>query len=355
MRTCLLALLAFVLGFAFAVGVYVAETAWLTHGITSAQRPAAHLRPKPATSTSSASNGKSLLAEAPPSLLPDQGWPRDAPTPEQVMVAQPGLLDRELAQLKPRTPGQVNLYAIVFAGDGGENVFRNEAEYFDKLLSRRFHQTGHTVVLENNPASLATRPLADWSNLESALEALAAKMDPRQDILLLYFTTHGSEDHTLLVDMDPLPLDQIGAQDLPGILGEHPFKHKVVIVNACYSGGFIPPLRGPGTMIITAARADRSSFGCGEQSQLTWFGHAFLVDALNRTGDFAQAFQLARKEVSRWETRDGYTSSEPQIAIGAGIQTQLAAWAQQNPPGAPVPFKAAPQPHSAAVPPPPQR
>jgi hypothetical protein len=151
--------------------------------------------------------------------------------------------------------------------------------------------------------------------------------------------------------MDPLPLDQIGADDLAGILAEHQFKYKVVVVNACYSGGFIPPLRGPGTMVITAARADRSSFGCGEQSQLTWFGHAFLVDALNRTGDFTQAFQLARNEVSSWETRDGYTPSEPQIAIGAGIQAQLAAWEKQNRPGAPVPFRAAPQPHSAAVPP----
>ncbi|HET9835276.1 MAG TPA: C13 family peptidase, partial [Rhodanobacteraceae bacterium] len=192
-------------------------------------------------------------AEAPTSLLPDQGWPADAPTPEQVMVAQPELLHRELAQLKPRTSGRVNLYAIAFAGDGGENVFRNEAEYFEKLFAQRFHEAGHVIVLENNPASLTTRPLADWSNLETALDAVAAKMDPKQDILLLYFTTHGSEDHTLLVDMDPLPLDQIGARDLPGILGEHPFRHKVVIVNACYSGGFIPPLRGPGTMIITAA------------------------------------------------------------------------------------------------------
>ena len=89
MRTCLIALLAFVLGFAFAVGVYVAETAWLTHGITSAQRPAAHLRPKPATTASSASNGKPLLAEAPPSLLPDQGWPRDAPTPNRSWLRNP--------------------------------------------------------------------------------------------------------------------------------------------------------------------------------------------------------------------------------------------------------------------------
>jgi hypothetical protein len=287
-------------------------------------------------------------AETPSSLLPDQDWPSDAPTPEQVMYAQDDLLDREVAQLKPRAPGRVNLYAIAFAGDGSENVFRNEVEYFEKLFAQRFHEAGHVLVLENNPGALTTRPLADWGNLEAALDALAAKMDPKQDILLLYLTTHGSEDHTLLVDMDPLPLDQIGASDFAGILGAHPFRHKVVIVNACYSGGFIPPLRGPGTMIITAARADRSSFGCGEQSQLTWFGHAFLVDALNRTGDFAQAFRLARKEVAQWEKHDGYMSSDPQMDIGAGIQAQLAAWERQDPPGSAVAFKPKPARNTAA-------
>ena len=337
MRYAIAIVPAFVLGAAAVFG----WNAW--HRSTPVSGVPARVAAAPESSSTAANIAESRSAEAPPALLSDQGWPADGPTPEQVMVAQPDLLGREIAQLKPRTPGRVNLYAIVFAGDGSENVFRNEAEYFDKLFTQRFHETGHVVVLENNPASLTTRPLADCSNLESALDAIAAKMDPQQDILLLYLTTHGSEDHTLLVDMDPLPLDQIGARDLPGILGEHPFKYKVVIVNACYSGGFIPPLRGPGTMIITAARADRSSFGCGEQSQLTWFGHAFLVDALNRTGEFDQAFQVARKDVAQWEKRDGYTPSEPQINIGAGIRAPLSAWEKQNPPGPEVSFATAPR------------
>jgi len=286
------------------------------------------------------------LADAPTSatdkeqsnLLSDVDWPRNAPTPEQVMSAQAGLLDREIARLRPRTPGKVNLYAIVFAGDGGQNVFRNEAEYFDKLFSQRLGAQGHVIVLENNPASLTTRPLATWTNLEDALDAVASKMDMQQDILLVYLTSHGSEDHTLLVDMDPLPLDQISAGDLPGILSEHPFKYKVVIVNACYSGGFIPPLQGPGSMIITAARSDRSSFGCGEQSELTWFGHAFLVNALNRTDNLQQAFTMAKRQVAEWEKRDNYEASDPQIAVGDGIAAQLEKWRSGFTPGPAVPF-----------------
>ncbi len=277
-------------------------------------------------------------APAATALLPDAGWPPNAPTPEQVMYAQPDLLEREIAKLKPRTPGKVNLYAIVFAGDGSENVFRNEAEYFDRLFSRRFDASGHVLVLDNNPASLTARPLATWTNLEDALDAVASKMDATKDILVVYITTHGSEDHTLLVDMDPLPLDQIGADDLADILAEHPFKYKLVVVNACYSGGFIPSLEGPDTMVITAARSDRSSFGCGEQSRLTWFGHAFLVDALNRTDNFRSAFGLASAQVRSWEARDGYPASDPQLSAGAGIDRQLAAWRKAFEPGPAVPF-----------------
>lgn len=344
MRATLLLLLGFLVGVAATVGVY----AWkgTPHGVHGSRTTIAVDHSKPAlaaTSTAKPANRKPLLAaESPPSLLPDKSWPQVAPTPEQVLYDQPRLLDAEIAQLRSRTPGKVNLYALMFAGDGSQNVFRNEAEYFDKLFSQRFGAAGHVLVLENNPAALSTRPLADWSNLEEALDALASKMDMQNDILLLYFTSHGSEDHYLYVDMDPLPLDQIGASDVASILKEHPFKYKVVIVNACYSGGFIPPLRGAGTLVITAARTDRSSFGCGEQSQLTWFGHAYLVDALNRTNDPIQAFSLARKEVAAWEKRDGYTPSEPQIDAGTGISAELTQWEKQSPVGMSVPFHPAP-------------
>lgn len=268
-------------------------------------------------------------------------WPSQAPTPEQVLYAQPRMMRDALAQLGPRVPGKPNLYLLVFAGDGSEDVFRNEAEYAARLFAQRFGATSHSLVLENNPASLTTRPLASWSNLETALEGLGKVMQPDQDILLLYLTSHGSEDHSLLVDMDPLPLDQLGASDLAGILAMHPLKWKVVVVNACYSGGFVPPLRGPGTLVLTAARSDRSSFGCGSDSDITYFGKAWLVDALNRTPDFIEAFKQASGEISQWEKRGKLTPSEPQIDIGNGIAEQLAWWRKGVTPGPALPFKPA--------------
>jgi hypothetical protein len=267
-------------------------------------------------------------------------WPDQAPTPEQVLYAQPRMMRQALAELGPRIPGTPNLYLLTFAGDGGEDVFRNEAEYAAQLFAQRFGASTHSLVLENNPATLTTRPLASWSNLEMALDGLGKAMQP-DDILLLYITSHGSEDHELLVDMDPLPLDQIGATDLAGILALHPFKWKVVVINACYSGGFLPPLRGPGTMVLTAARSDRSSFGCGSDSDITYFGKAWLVDALNHTDNFVDAFEQARSDIATWEKQGKLTPSEPQIDIGSGIAAQLTLWRKGVVPGPAVPFKPA--------------
>jgi hypothetical protein len=295
------------------------------------------------TSSAPASSGSSVPNEASTEAPANSGddWPNAGPTPEQVLYAQPRMIRDALAQLTPRVAGKPNLYLLAFAGDSSEDVFRNEAEYAAQLFGKRFGATAHSLVLENNPASLSSHPLASWSNLDAALEGLGKVMQPDQDILLLYVTSHGSEDHTLLVDMDPLPLDQLGANDLAGILASHKFKWKVLVVNACYSGGFVPPLRGPGTLVLTAARADRSSFGCGSDSDITYFGKAWLLDALNRTPDFIDAFKQASGEISQWEQKDKLTSSEPQIDMGSGIAEQLALWRKGFTPGPKVAFKPA--------------
>jgi hypothetical protein len=318
---------------AFAAGVLLMVW-WLGHSAM----PSVPARSIPAVTASVAADASSST-----DVDADSGddWPARGPTPEQVLYAQPRMMRDALAELTPRVAGKPNLYVLTFAGDGGEDVFRNEAEYAVPLFAKRFGATAHTLVLENNPASLTRHPLASWSNLESALTGLDKVMQPDQDILLLYVTSHGSEDHTLLVDMDPIPLDQIGATDLAGVLAMHRFKWKVVVVNACYSGGFVPPLRGPGTLVLTAARTDRSSFGCGSDSDITYFGKAWLVDALNRTPDFIEAFKQASGEISQWEQKDKLTPSEPQIDIGNGIAEQLALWRKGFTPGPAVKFKPA--------------
>jgi len=258
---------------------------------------------------------------------------------EEVMFNQPALLDAALAKLKPTQSGHPHLYVVAFAGDAGEDVFRNEAEYAERLFAQRFDADGRVLVLQNNAATVATRPLATWTNLHHALEAIAKKMDPAEDILLVYLTTHGSEDHQLLVDLDPLPLDQIEPEDLADALKTAPaIRWKVVVVNACYSGGFIDAVRDDSTMVIASARSDRTSFGCGADSDITYFGKAFLAEALNRTTSLREAFDLATRSVADWEAADKEEHSEPQIATSRSIEAKLERWQRGLAPAPSVPF-----------------
>jgi hypothetical protein len=277
----------------------------------------------------------------------DDGGAEDA-TPsfdaEQVIYNQQNLLDEAEAKLQPQTPGVVDLYVIAFAGDASENVFRNEAEYVEKLFGERFGAQGRVLVLENNAATVDTRPLATLTNLAWALDDVAKKMDPAEDILLLYVTTHGSSDHQLLVDLDPLPLDQIGPDDLADALKTKPaIRWKVLVVNACYSGGFIDALRDDSTLVITSAREDRTSFGCGADSDITYFGKAFLAEALNDTTSIPEAFVQAKKSIDAWETAAKDEHSEPQIASTRSIEAKLETWRRKLKPGVPVPFAPAAQ------------
>ena len=266
-------------------------------------------------------------------------WPADAGSPEQVMYSQTQLMDQAISRLAARTPGKINLYLVAFAGDGAENVFRNEAEYVEKLFGERYGTAGHAIVLVNNPTTLTRRPLASLSNLQTALDAIGAKMDPEQDVLLVFLTTHGSPDHELAVALDPLPLDQIAPEDLADALADARVRNKVVVISACYSGGFIDALAGPATMVITAARADRPSFGCGTQSAITYFGRAFFAHGLNDTDSFPAAFAEARTLIDAWETKAGEQHSEPQIATTREIETRLTSWRAGIHLGPQVPFE----------------
>jgi hypothetical protein len=265
-------------------------------------------------------------------------WPDAAGSPEQVMYAQAQLMDAAVAKLSVRIPGKTNLYLIAFAGDGAENVFRNEVDFVQTQFERRFDAAGHTLVLINNPATLDKSPLASLSNLEAAIDAVAEKMNPDEDVLLLFLTSHGSPEHELYVAMDPLPLDQIAPEDLADIFATTSIRNKVIVISACYSGGFIDELKDSTTMVITAARADRTSFGCGTNSPITNFSRAFFADALNQTDSFSAAFAQASKQIDAQETRDGLQHSYPQIATTAQIEAKLGTWRAGLKLGAPVKF-----------------
>lgn len=243
---------------------------------------------------------------------------------ESIFYAQPALMDASLGTLASQRPGVEDLYLLAVGGFGLEDVFLNEVEYVRDLFDREYGTEGRSLILANNPATVDHYPLANVPNLERALGAVAGRMDTDEDVLFLFLTSHGSQDHRFSLDMGPLQLNDLTPEQLRAALDKAGIRWRVVLVSSCYSGGFIEPLRDPETLIITAAAADRTSFGCGVDSDFTYFGTAYFKQALPAEPKFIQAFDLAAEWVSERETIEALEPSQPQIFVGEAIAAKLA-------------------------------
>lgn len=250
--------------------------------------------------------------------------PTNYVTSEEILELQGRLLDEQLAQIRPNRPAVTDLYFIGFAPYAREDVFRKELDVIHPLMDKRFDTAGRSIRLVNNADTLRDYPIATVSNLRRALATIATRMDLKSDVLVLYLTTHGSPNAVLAVDMPPLKLYNIDPATLKSLLDEAGIGNRVLIISACYSGTFIAPLRNPDTLIMTASIADRPSFGCGSESDFTYFGDAIFNHALRQTLSFEQGFALALPRILQREEAEGFEPSQPQIAIGAAIRGVLA-------------------------------
>jgi hypothetical protein len=245
---------------------------------------------------------------------------------ETALYNQQALLRRSIEALAPRDPGRINLYLLAVAGDGSQEVFRREVEFVRDEFERMFHVRGHTLELINSRSTVATVPMATTTSIREALSAIAERMDRDRDILFFFVTTHGSRDHVLLLDQLGMDLPGLSARTLAALLRESGIRWKVVVVSACYSGGFIEPLKDERTLVITASHADRSSFGCADENELTDFGRAYFKEALPRSDSFQDAFRRAETLVDEWETKDRLRHSRPQMDDPPAIAAHLARW-----------------------------
>jgi hypothetical protein len=263
------------------------------------------------------------------------------------------LLEDTLAKLAPQRQDAPDLYVVGFAGDSEEDVFRNEVRYLETLMAQRFGARDRVVALINHRDSLMTepRPLATLANLRTTLAAIGKRMDHEQDVLLLFMTMHGTPSHELLVQMAPGYADLIDPQELREALDDAGIRNRVLVISACFSGGFVPALENDDTLILTAARKNRPSFGCGSESNVTYFGRAWLVEGLNETTDFIAAFEGARQRIATREKTEDFKPSFPQIDIGKNIQTRLQTWQAQLQPGPALeyPHRIEPDPHIKAA------
>ena len=163
---------------------------------------------------------------------------------------------------------------------------------------------------------------ADKSAPQAIYEALADLTTKAQGGCLIYFSSHGAP-MGVVVDQQFLP-PAVLASMVDSTCGKRP---TVVIVSACFSGVFVPALAGSNRMVLTAARSDRSSFGCGEADKYPYFDQCVL-ETLPKVGDFAALGTTVQGCVAARETKEGMKPpSEPQLFIGPALKPMLPLYA----------------------------
>jgi hypothetical protein len=249
---------------------------------------------------------------------------------EQVLFEQADRIDAALEPVHRGRGAAPEAFFLGFAGVGEQKVFAQEIGLASRVLGERYAMGERRLSLINDERDLERAPIASVSGLNHALEGLAARMDLERDVLFLAISSHGSEDAAVAVSNSDMPLQSLTAEELAGALKDAGIQWRVIIISACFAGGFIDALRDPKTIVITAAAADRTSFGCSNDSDLTYFGEAFYRDALPGAPSLRAAFESAKAAIAARERAEHQTPSNPQAWFGAELEARLDGIARQE-------------------------
>jgi len=239
------------------------------------------------------------------------------------MLAERRRLDQALASLQPQRKGTVDAYVVSVALDS-DPVFAREAREAGEVLTRRYDAEGRTITLAGPDGRSAGLPRGSITSLTLALARIAELMDPAEDVLVFYSTSHGLPDGLAYHDSD-YGYGIFSPYRFGSLLAELGFKRRILLLSACYSGVFVPALASSDTAVITAASADRTSFGCHAENDWTFFGDALVNHALRKRISLPVAAQEAQRAIAGWEADNGLPSSNPQVAIGGGVKAWLPA------------------------------
>jgi Peptidase C13 family len=242
---------------------------------------------------------------------------------EALFHRQPYLLEQALERLFGSRSSSPELFFLGVSPYASQDVFLREMRSVARILERRFAIADRSVVLINNRATLGNFPIATATNLRAALSRFGERMDGEKDVLLLFLSTHGEPSHELVFDLPPLVLDPLRPNDLAEMLDESGIRWRIIVISACYSGGFVEALKSPYTIVITASDANSTSFGCTHENEWTYFGEAYFNEGMAQTPSFTEAFEIARAAVAQREKASRLDASNPQMFVGEAIQERL--------------------------------
>jgi hypothetical protein len=256
-------------------------------------------------------------------VFPDAAWAEDYDPVdvEALYAAQDRLMGEQVAALALQRTGEPEVFAMVLGGTADQSVFLTEVESVAAILDGHYGSGQRTLRLANSHDHPTRYPMANRVNLARALAEIGARKGP-EDVAFLFLASHGRED-LFSLDFPEAGTSDLTAADFRQMLDDSGIGAAVIVVSACFSGSFIDEISAPDRLVITAARGDRSSFGCRDGAEWTEFGQSFFDRALRAEADPRKAFPLAAEDVARKEAADGLTPSLPQISEGAEIGAVL--------------------------------
>ena len=215
-------------------------------------------------------------------------------------------------------------WAAVFVAGDNRDHDGGPSEGFDNArrdLAQAFVAAGFSP---ENIRQFSVRPerYPDTRPMKSELIEIATELGrlttKAPEGCLIYFTSHGSPQGALVGDEILSP--NLAKFLVTSACADRP---TVVVISACYSGVFVPYLAKPNRMVLTAARPDRSSFGCGESDTYPYFD-ACVLESLPRVKEFPALGRAAQSCVSKRELAEKLTpASEPQMSMGGELALTL--------------------------------
>jgi hypothetical protein len=217
---------------------------------------------------------------------------------------------------RPGPPAVDHWRAVLVAGDTAQPVFDNAVKAVGLWLAEHGVATAdiHRLAASAGGRDAAVEP----ATLRRVLDRIAGLHARPGDGCFIFITSHGARGLGIYLSHDDEMLAPAAlARALNAGCGREP---TIVIISGCYSGTFAHgAMTAPNRIVLTASRADRSSFGCSADRTYTDYDSCLLA-ALPHATTWRRLFAETRDCVGYRESQLGETPSRPQSSFGRNVR-----------------------------------
>lgn len=234
----------------------------------------------------------------------------------QRLAAAIGAVFLMLTLAPPYAAAAQHWRAVLVAGDTAQPVFDNAIRAVSTWLVE--HGVAEADIHRLAASARSHDRTIEPATLRRVLDRIASLQSGPGDGCFVFITSHGGRNRGIYLSrkdemLQPADLARALAQGCAGV-------PSVVIVSSCYSGTFAQaPMAAPNRIVLTAARADRTSFGCAADRTYTDYD-ACLLGSLAHAANWQAVFNETKDCVSRREHQLGETPSLPQAAFGDAVR-----------------------------------